>query len=77
MENRVRDKKQVINEKILKTVKIVVVHMNLIDRWGKVELQKVIREASKLLEVLAQTNGTTGWKVKVTGEKVDQKDEFL
>ena len=54
------DKKQVVNGKILKTVRIVVTHMNPIDGRGKAELEKTVGETSKLLDVLAQTNRTLG-----------------
>ena len=66
VESRVGDKKQVANGKILKTVKIVVAHMNPIDGRRKADLEKTVGETSKLLDVLAQTNRTLGWKVKVT-----------
>ena len=60
VENKVGNKKQVVNRKILKTVRIVVAHMNLIDGRGKVEMEKVVGETSKLLDVLAQTNRMLG-----------------
>ena len=53
VENRVPEKKQVFNGKILKRVRIVVVHMNLIDRKGKPELERGVEETSKLLDRLA------------------------
>ena len=53
MENRVGDKKQVVNRKILKTVRIMVVHMNTIDGRGKEELEKAVGKTSKLLNGLA------------------------
>lgn len=56
VENRVWDKKQVVNGKILKTVRIVVAYMNPIDGRGKVDLEKAVGETSKLLDELAQTN---------------------
>lgn len=37
VENRVGDKKQVVNRKILKTVSIVITNMNLINPRGKGE----------------------------------------
>lgn len=52
VENRVGDKKQVVNGKILKTVRIMVAHVNSIDGRGKVELQKAGGETSKLLDIL-------------------------
>lgn len=39
VENKVREKKQVVNGKILKSMRIVVAHMNLIDGKGKGELE--------------------------------------
>ena len=69
VENKVGDRKQVGNDKILKTVRIIVVHMNPIDGKGKVELEKAVEETSKLLDVLAQTNRILGWKMKATAGK--------
>ena len=77
VENKVVDKKQVVNGKILKTVRIVVVHMNPIDGRGKAELEKSVGQTSKLLDVLAQTNRRLGWKVKATAGRGDQNDESL
>lgn len=65
VENKVRNKKHVINRKILKTVRIVVAYMNPIDSRGKADLDKAVEESSKLLDMLVQTNRTQGWKVKV------------
>lgn len=53
VENRVRDKKQVVNGKILKTVRIVVVHMNPMDARGKADLEKAVGQTGRLLWVLA------------------------
>ena len=53
VENRVANKKQVVNRKILKTVRIIVAHMNLINRRSKAELEKAVGETSKLLDLLA------------------------
>ena len=77
VENRVGDKKQVINRKILKTVRIGVAHMNPIDGRGKAELEKAVGETSKLLYKLAQTNRFQGWKVKATAGMGDQNDKSL
>ena len=77
VENKVGDKKQVVNGKILKTVRIVMAHMNLIDRRGKVDLEKAVGETSKLLDELAQTYRTMGWKEKATAGTGDQNDESL
>ena len=66
VENKVGDKKQVVNRKILKAVRIVVAHMNLIDKRRKAELEQAVGETSKLLDTLAKTNRTLGWKVKAT-----------
>ena len=60
VENKVRDKKQVVNRKVLKTVRIVVAHMNPIDGRGRTDLEKAVGETSKLLNKLARTNGTLG-----------------
>lgn len=56
VENKVGNKKQVVNGTILKTARIVVAHMNLINGRGKIKLEKAVRETSKLLDVLAQLN---------------------
>ena len=56
VESNIGDKKYMVNEKILKTVRIVMAYMNPIVRRGKVELEKAVRKTSKLLEVLVQTN---------------------
>ena len=53
VENKVANKKQMVNRKILKTVRIVVAHMNLFDGRGKEELEKAVGETSKLLYELA------------------------
>ena len=53
VETKMGDKKQVVNRKILTTVRIVAAHMNLIDARGKVELEKAVEETSKLPDVLA------------------------
>ena len=77
VENKVGDKKQVVNGKIVKTVRIVVAHMNLFHGKGKVELENAVGETSKVLDVLAQTNRTLSWKVKATVGTGDQNDESL
>ena len=77
VESRVEDKKQAVNGKILKMVRIVVAHMNLIDGRGKAELDKVVGETSKLLDELAWTNRTLEWKVKATVGMKDQNDKSL
>ena len=77
VENRVGNKKQVVNEKILKTVRIVVAHINPIDGKGKTELEKAMGETSKLLDILAQTNKTLSWRVKATVGFGDQNNEYL
>ena len=76
-ENKIRNKQQVINRKILRTVRIVVANINLIDRRGKVELEKLVGETSKLLDMLAQTNGTLGWKVKEKSSTEDSSNKSL
>ena len=48
VECRLGDKKQVINGKILKTVRIVVVYLNLLNGNGKADLEKAEGETSKL-----------------------------
>ena len=58
--NKVGEKKQVVNRKILKTVRIVVAHMIPIDGKGKADLEKVVKETSKQMDKLAQTNRTLG-----------------
>ena len=60
MKNKVGYKKQVLNRKILKTVRIVVAYMNPVDARGKVDLEKAVAETSKLQDVLAQTNKRLG-----------------
>ena len=77
VESRVVHKKQVVNKKILKTVRIVVAHINPIDGKGKVELEKAVGETSKVLDELAYTNRTLGWKVNATARTRDQNDESL
>ena len=66
-----------VNGKILKTVRIVVAHMNPINERGKVELKKAAGEGSKLLDVRAQTNRMLGRKMKVTEGTGAQNDESL
>ena len=53
VKNKVKNKKQMVNGKILKMVRIVVANMNLIDGRGKIELKKGVRETTKLLDILA------------------------
>ena len=77
VENKVGDKRQVVNGKIQKTVRIVVAYMNPIDGRGKAELEKTVGETSQLLDVLAQTNRTLSWKVKATAGTGDQNYESL
>ena len=77
VENKVGDKKQVGNRKILRTVRIVVAYMNPIDERGMAELEKAVGETSKLLDILVQTNRILGWKVKATAKMGDQNDESL
>ena len=71
VENEVRDRKHIVNAKILKTLRMVVAHMNLSDGRGKIELEKAVGESSKLLDVLAQTNRMLSWKVKATAGSGD------
>ena len=54
VENQVGDKKQVVNRRIRKTMRIMVAHINPIDERGKAELEKIVGETSRLLEVLVQ-----------------------
>ena len=54
VENQVGDKKQVVNRRIRKTMRIMVAHVNPIDERGKAELEKIVGETSRLLEVLVQ-----------------------
>ena len=68
MENKVGDKKWVVNMKIQKIVRIKVAHVNLIDGKDKAELEKAVKESSKLLEVLTETNRRLSCKVKATTE---------
>ena len=75
MENKVEDKKQVVNTKILKTARIMVAYMNPINRRGKAELEKAVKETRKLLDMLAWTNRTLGWKVKAAAGLQDQNEE--
>ena len=77
VENRIEDKKQVVNRKILKTVRIVVAHMNPIDGRGKAELGRAVGETSKLLDELARNNRTLEWKVKAIAGTGDQNFELL
>ena len=77
VESRVGDRKQVVNGKILKTVRIVVAHINPIDGRGKADLEKAVGETSKLLDKLARTNRAQGWKVKATAGMREQNDESL
>ena len=77
MENRDGDRKQVVNGKILKTVRIVVAYMNPIDGREKADLEKAVGETSKLLDELARTNRSQEWKVKATAGKGNQNDESL
>ena len=64
VENKVRNKKEVVNKKIQTTVRIVMAQMNLIHRRGKPGLEKVMGETNKLLDILAHNNRTLEWKVK-------------
>ena len=77
VENKVEDKKQVVNGKILKTVRIVVAYMNPIDGKSKAELERAVGETSKLLDKLAWTNSTLEWKVKATAGTGEQGDKSL
>lgn len=60
VENKVGDKKQVVKGRIVKTVRIVVAHMNLINIRGKADLEKAVGETNKLLDVLVETNRVPG-----------------
>ena len=71
VESRVGDKKQVVNGRILKTVRIVVAHMNPINGKDKLKLDRAVGETSKLLDELGWTRGTQGWKVRATANTKD------
>ena len=60
VENKVEDKKQVVNWKILKIVRIMVAYMNPIDGRGKAEVEKAVGKTSKLLDMVVQTNRIIG-----------------
>ena len=77
VENRVGNKKQVVNRKILKMVRIVVAHMNPSNRRGKADLEKAVGETSKLLDELARTNRSQGWQVKAIADTGSQNNESL
>ena len=77
VENKVEDKKQVVNRTMLKMVRIVVAYMNLIDGRGIVYLEEAIEETSKLLATLVQTNKTVSWKVKEVAGTGDQNNKSL
>ena len=74
VKNKMGDKKQVVNRKILMTVRIVVLQMNPINRRGKIEIEKEVGETSKLLDILAQTNRILVWQVRAIAGTGDQND---
>ena len=51
--------------------------MSPINERGKEEFEKVVAETSKLLDILAQTKRTLGWKVEVMTETRDQNNKSL
>lgn len=58
VESKIGNKKQVVNSKILKIVRIIVICRSPIVKRNKVDLEKIVRETIKLLDMLAQINKT-------------------
>lgn len=77
MQCRMRDKKEVVNGKILKIVRIMAAHMNPIVGRVKVLLEKLLTETSKLLDNLVQSNKTVSRKTKVTEGMGEQYNDSL
>ena len=65
------------NRKLLKTVRIVLAHMNLIDGKGKVDSERAVEMTRKLLDVLAETNRALACKVNLKLVTGDQSSESL
>lgn len=74
VENKVGDKKQVVNGKILKTVRIMLARMNPVDRRGKADLEKAVGNTNKLLDLLPQAKRMLSWKVKTMAGTGEQND---
>lgn len=51
--------------------------MNPVDWKGMAELQRVLGETGKPLDILAKTNRTPSWKVKAIVGTGEQNDELL
>jgi len=74
-ENKVGEKRVVVGNKVLKVAKIVLAHIQPIDRRGKAEVEDGVNKVNSLLRVKAITSNTIPWHATVEIGKGSQDDE--
>ena len=74
-ENKVREKRMVVGNKVLKVAKIVLAHMQPIDGRGKAEVEDGVNKVNALLREKAITDNITAWHTTVEIGKGSQDDE--
>ena len=60
-ESKVREKRVVVGNKVLKVAKIILAHMQPIDGRGKAEVEDGLNKVNALLREKAITNNTIPW----------------
>jgi len=74
-ESKVGEKRVVVGNKILKVAKIILAHIQLIDRRGKAEVEDGFNKVNALLREKAITNNTIPWHTTAEIGKGSQDEE--
>jgi len=74
-ENKVKEKRVVVGNKVLKVAKIILAHMPTIDGRGKAEVEDGVNKVNGLLREKAITNNTIPWHTTTEIGKGSQDDE--
>jgi len=74
-ENKVGEKRVVVGNKVLKVAKIILAHMQPIDRRRKAEVEDGVNKVNALLREKAITTNTIPWHTTVEIRKRSQDDE--
>jgi len=74
-ESKVREKRVLVGNKVLKVAKIILAHIQSVDRRGKAEVEDGVYKVNALLREKAITNNTILWHTTVEIGKGFQDDE--
>jgi len=74
-ESKVGEKRVVVGNRVLKVAKIILAHMQPIDRRGKMEVEDGVDKVNALLREKAITNNAIPWHTTVEIGKGTQDDE--